>query len=148
MVSHIPTTIATITFCAVTAVAVALAQDNELKPCPDSPNCVSSLADDPSHQVDPFQLAAQHRDTGWSAVRQAVSEQPRTTVIVATDAYLHAECRSRVFGFVDDLELSLAPDGETISVRSASRLGYADFGVNRRRVEKLRSLLIARGILK
>ncbi|HOW77583.1 MAG TPA: DUF1499 domain-containing protein [Candidatus Competibacteraceae bacterium] len=52
--------------------------------------------------------------------------------------YLHVEFRSAVFGFVDDMEFYFSPPG-TIQVRSASRTGYSDFGVNRERVETLRT---------
>ena len=62
--------------------------------------------------------------------------------------YLHAECRSAVFGFVDDLELNLRPAEGIIAVRSASRLGYSDLGVNRKRIETLRTALIRQGIVK
>ncbi|MDX5299597.1 MAG: DUF1499 domain-containing protein, partial [Gammaproteobacteria bacterium] len=66
---------------------------------------------------------------------------PRITLIRATDRYLHVEARSRVMRFVDDLELLLHPDTGQIEVRSAARLGYADFGVNRTRIEALRHAL-------
>jgi len=65
-----------------------------------------------------------------------------------TSDYLHAECRSAWFGFVDDLELHLRPSEASIAVRSASRLGYSDLGVNRRRVEDLRASLIGRQVLR
>lgn len=71
----------------------------------------------------------------------AVQKLPRARIVTQTDNYLHAECRSRVLGFVDDLELHYRPGQGMISVRSASRLGYSDFGVNRKRVEKLRGLI-------
>ncbi len=65
-----------------------------------------------------------------------------------TDDYLHAECSSAVFGFVDDLELHLRPAEKLIAVRSASRVGHSDFGVNRKRVEQLRSLLIKQRLVR
>jgi uncharacterized protein (DUF1499 family) len=65
-----------------------------------------------------------------------------------TPGYLHAECRSALFGFVDDLELHLRVSEGVIAVRSASRLGYSDLGVNRRRVEILRTSLINRGMVR
>ena len=73
---------------------------------------------------------------------------PRTKIISSTDDYLHAECSSAVFGFVDDLELHLRPAENLIAVRSASRLGHSDFGVNRKRVEQLRSLLIKERVVR
>ena len=59
----------------------------------------------------------------------------RSTVVSETDDYLHAICRTRL-GFVDDVECRLA--GDVIHVRSASRVGWFDFGANRARVEWLR----------
>ncbi len=75
-------------------------------------------------------------------------ELPRARIVEETEDYLHAECRSALFGFVDDLELQLRPSESIIAVRSASRLGYSDFGVNRRRVEALRESLAGRGVLR
>jgi uncharacterized protein (DUF1499 family) len=71
-------------------------------------------------------------------------------VHIVTDSagYLHAECESAVFGFVDDLELHLRPDEGVIAVRSASRLGYSDVGANRRRVERLRAMLTRLGVVR
>jgi uncharacterized protein (DUF1499 family) len=81
-------------------------------------------------------------------VREVVNDIPRTTITEVSDNYLHAECRSAVFRFVDDLELELRPAEGIIAVRSASRIGYSDFGVNRSRVERLRSALQSRGLVK
>ena len=72
---------------------------------------------------------------------------PRSRIITETEQYLHVEVRSKVFRFVDDLELLLAPDRELI-VRSASRVGRGDFGVNAARVAGLRRLLDEAGLLR
>lgn len=114
--------------------------ERRLTPCPSAPRCVSSDARDPSHRADPLVLEAGPEEA-WRAAVSAVTAMPRTSVVTRTDDYLHAECRSAVFGFVDDLELHLRADEGIIAIRSASRLGYYDFGVNRRRVEKLRDLM-------
>jgi uncharacterized protein (DUF1499 family) len=105
-----------------------------LAPCRSTPNCVSSQASphDAEHYIAPI-----HGD--FARARQAVQSLPRTTVISAGQNYLYAECRSRLLRYVDDLELYF--DGTVIHVRSASRLGRRDFGVNRRRVEELRRLI-------
>ena len=121
--------------------------EGALAPCPSSPNCVSSDARDTGHRVSPLRLAVPPAEA-WQAVREVVAELPRTRVVTDSGDYLHAECRSAVFGFVDDLELQLRPTENLIAVRSASRLGYSDLGVNRRRVEGLRASLISRGILR
>jgi uncharacterized protein (DUF1499 family) len=84
----------------------------------------------------------------WRSAREVVMELPRTRIVKDKEDYLHAECRSAVFGFVDDLELQLRASERIIAVRSASRLGYSDLGVNRRRVEALRESLTGRGVLR
>jgi uncharacterized protein (DUF1499 family) len=121
--------------------------DGRLRPCPDSPNCVSTAADDASHRAAPFELAVAPA-VAWSAVQEAVSAIPRCRVVTATSDYIHAEVRSAVFGFVDDLEVYLPADENTLMVRSGSRLGHSDFGVNRRRVEALRGALMTRGVVR
>jgi uncharacterized protein (DUF1499 family) len=120
---------------------------SRLAACPGSANCVSSDALDPAHAVAPFHVGPSGSDA-WAATRAAVESLPRTTVVEETGTYLHAECRSAVFRFVDDLELEWRPAAGLVAVRSAARLGRYDFGVNRRRVERLRADLRARGALR
>ena len=121
--------------------------DSRLAPCPASPNCLSSDDSDSAHKISPFQLMKPATEV-WQTVRKLVSEMPRTRIVNETSDYLHAECRSGVFGFVDDLELHLRPSEGIIAVRSASRLGYSDFGVNQRRIETLRAALISQGMAR
>jgi len=121
--------------------------DSRLEPCPSSPNCFSSDDHDSDHKIAPFQLVKPANEV-WLVVRELVSELPRTRIIKESENYLHAECRSFLFGFVDDLELQLRPADGIIAVRSAARSGYADFGVNRRRIESLREALISRGMVR
>lgn len=118
-----------------------------LPPCPSSPNCVSSDATDARHAVAPFALRVPAPEA-WRAARAAVAALPRTTIVAETSDSLHAECRSALFRFVDDLDLQLRADEGIIAVRSASRVGYGDLGVNRRRVETLRRLLAERGVVE
>src|SRR5262245_16626906 len=82
-----------------------------LAPCPDKPNCVSSLASDGTHRVEPFALAG---DRGWAALRDAVAAMPRTTIVEERPGYLHAEARSRIMRFVDDLELAQAATADRV----------------------------------
>ena len=102
--------------------------------CRQTPNCVSSQADpaDAEHYIAPLKGTME-------GVRRAVAAMPRTTVITDKQNYLYAEFRSKLLGYVDDVEFF--HDGAVIQVRSASRLGRRDFGVNRKRVEDLRALL-------
>lgn len=121
-------------------------QNAQLTPCPDSPNCVSSDASDAEHQIASIVLEGSAGEA-WTAIRDLVSKLPRTQIITDTPDYLHAECRSAVFGFVDDLELHLRPGEGIIAVRSAARVGHSDFGVNQKRIEKLRTALKERGMV-
>jgi len=105
-------------------------EDGRLRPCPGSPNCVSSEA--PERDLAPFAPAD---EDGWERLREVIASHGGR--IEAQDAgYLHATFRSRVFGFVDDLECRL--DGGLIHIRSEARTGWWDLGVNRRRLERLR----------
>lgn len=121
--------------------------EGHLRPCPGSPNCVSTVADDAAHRIAPFDLAVVP-DAAWPAVRAAVAAIPHSQMVTATADYLHAEVSSAVFGFVDDLEVYLPADASALMVRSASRLGHSDLGVNRRRAEALRAALMARGVVR
>ena len=82
-------------------------------------------------------------DQAWAAAREIVAGSPRTTFVRDEPGFLHAEVRSLVFRFVDDLHLLLDSQAGCIHVRSASRLGKSDLGVNRRRIEALRVALDA-----
>lgn len=119
--------------------------DNKLAACPSSPNCVSSDANDEPHKVLAIKFNVLANDA-WEITKQTVVKLPRTQIVSETPDYLHAECTSAVFGFVDDLELQLRPAEGIIAIRSASRLGHSDLGVNRDRIETLRVLLIKQGI--
>lgn len=111
-----------------------------LNGCPDRPNCVSSEARDAGHRIAPFRLKGDPA-AGWERLRGVIGGFPRTMTVKVTDRYLHAECKSRIFGFIDDLELQLDMATGVVAIRSASRVGYSDLGANRRRVEALRQIL-------
>jgi len=122
-------------------------RDGGLAPCPSSPNCVHT-GDRHPEGTGPFLLRAEWTDRDpMPVVRAVVDSMPRTTVVRVDDHYLHAEARSRVFRFVDDLEVLVKP-GEELVVRSASRLGQSDLGVNAARVETLRRKLTEAGLLR
>ena len=112
-------------------------RDGKLAACKRSPNCVSSQADpaDREHYIAPIHGT-------MAAVRKAVESLPRTTIVREGKNYLYAEFRTKLLRYVDDVEFF--SDGSVIHVRSCSRLGRRDFGVNRKRVEALRSLIEAR----
>ena len=110
-----------------------------LKPCPASPNCVSSLAEeDSTHRVPPLRWTGdlpQAKDR----LRHAVLAAGNATFVAVENTYWHIEFRSRLFRFVDDVEFLFEPRAKLIHVRSASRVGRSDLGVNRKRVEKIRA---------
>lgn len=113
--------------------------NGRLAPCKRSPNCVSSQADpaDAEHSIAPIAC----RGDAIAAVRKAVEAMPRSTVVTQKENYLYAEFRSRLLGYVDDVEFHYDEKAGVIHVRSASRLGRRDFGVNRKRIEDIRSLI-------
>ncbi len=115
--------------------------------CPASPNCVSSDAQDELHTIAPFELNVP-ADQAWAEIKATIMQLSRTHVVSETDGYLHAESRSLLFRFVDDLQFQLREQEGIIAVYSASRVGHSDFGVNRQRIEELRQQLMQRGIIK
>ena len=122
-------------------------KDGRLQDCPKRSNCVSSEA--AAHTggwIAPLTIHA-GAQTAWKALCETVGTLPRARIVTRTDEYLHAEVRSRIFGFVDDLEFQLRGKDGIIEMRSAARAGYYDLGVNRRRLERLRNLLRSRGIV-
>ena len=118
---------------------------DRLSPCPETPNCVNT-GDRHPEGTEGIALVDDRPET-LARVVEVVADLPRTRVVEASEVYLHAESRSRIFRFVDDLELLLVPGGELI-VRSASRMGRGDLGVNARRVEDLRARLGEAGLLR
>ena len=119
-------------------------QDDDLAPCPTSPNCVHTGHRHPDGTL-PLYLRGEDEGS-WDRVHEVVEAMPQLTVVSVSERYLHAEERSRLFRFIDDVEVLLAEDGELI-VRSASRLGEGDLGVNARRLERLRNALAEAGLL-
>ncbi|WP_414562832.1 MULTISPECIES: DUF1499 domain-containing protein [unclassified Anabaena] len=108
-----------------------------LSACPASPNCVVSQNADFKHAIDPIAYHVD-RDTARETLLKVLTVVPRTEVIEQTDNYIHALSKSRIFKFVDDVEFYLPTDESVIHLRSASRIGESDLGVNRRRMEQIR----------
>lgn len=112
--------------------------DGRLAPCPDSPNCVSTQAspDDSYHRMGPIPFTGSTAET-QAKILAAIKSIPRTKVITTEPTYIHAEFRSALFRYVDDVEFSLDADTGLIHFRSASRMGYGDMGANRKRMDEL-----------
>jgi uncharacterized protein (DUF1499 family) len=120
------------------------AREDRLAPCKRSPNCVSSQADrsDGEHYIESIRFKGTTVQA-MAAAKRAIDLMERSTIVREEGGYLYAEFRSKLLGYVDDLELVFDANAGVLHVRSASRLGRRDFGVNRARVEKLRRLIEA-----
>ena len=114
-------------------------KDGRLAPSKRTPNCVSSQADaaDAEHYIAPIPYKGDAR-AAMDAARKAVEAMTGSTIIRQDGNYLYAEYRTKLMRFVDDVELVYDEKAGLFHVRSASRLGRRDFGVNRARVESLR----------
>jgi uncharacterized protein (DUF1499 family) len=112
--------------------------DGRLKACPSSPNCVCSSDSDKEHGIAPIAWE-QSPERAIAALKQVIQSMERTAIVVESGDYLHVEFTTKLMGYVDDVEFYVK-DG-VIQVRSASRLGKSDLGVNRQRIEAIRSAL-------
>ncbi|MGI9319436.1 MAG: DUF1499 domain-containing protein, partial [bacterium] len=111
-----------------------------LRPCPHSPNCVSSVAIDRGHYIDPLRFVDPPAKE-MQRLKRLIGNMRGARILHADEHYLRAEFRSKVFGFVDDVEFAWDESARICQVRSASRTGYYDFGKNRGRIEKIRRQL-------
>lgn len=117
--------------------------NGQLTACPDSPNCVSSFEseDDQTHYITPYAINSPDPLTTWKRLESIVKQNQSAEIITLDGHYLYAEFTSDIMGFVDDTEFMLNTESNSIHLRSASRLGYRDFGVNRERLEAIRDEL-------
>lgn len=111
-----------------------------LPPCPSSPNCMSTQATDESHAIAPFQYK-KSRVEAKEALKAVLATLPRTKLVEEDESYLHYEFTSLLLRFIDDVEFLFDETTKTVHFRSASRTGYSDLGVNRKRMEQVRSLV-------
>jgi len=108
-----------------------------LAPCPDKPNCVcSEFGEAAAHYIAPLDYASAPPEQAWGDILQVI-EELGGEVVVANDEYIAATFASSLFGFIDDVECRLEPSRKRIQIRSASRVGHSDLGVNRKRVETM-----------
>ena len=103
----------------------AMASHIELKPCIQVSHCVRE------------ELNVENIDSPFEKVKAIIEKSPRTKIVELDGDYLHAEVTSRIMKYVDDLEISSLQDKNNLIIRSESRVGDGDFGVNRKRVELL-----------
>ncbi|MEM9538959.1 MAG: DUF1499 domain-containing protein [Cyanobacteria bacterium P01_E01_bin.42] len=109
--------------------------NGKLAACPGTPNCVSSQSTKSQEKVNPLPMVS------IAKLRQVVESMEFTKIVKETDNYLYAEFRSKLMGFIDDVEFYRDTNANIVHVRSASRLGKSDLGVNRKRVEEIRAKL-------
>jgi uncharacterized protein (DUF1499 family) len=121
------------------AAGLGVSKDH-LASCPSSPNCVVSQDADSKHAIEPITYHTD-RNAARETLLKVLTVVPRTEVVEQTDSYIHALSKSRIFGFVDDVEFYFPKDQDIIHIRSASRIGDSDLGVNRRRMEQIRLAL-------
>lgn len=114
-------------------------RDGKLAPCPNTPNCVSSYSD-AEHSIEPLTYNSTPVET-MADLKSVIQAMKKTEIITENENYLYAEFTSAIMGFVDDVEFYLDKDAKVIHVRSASRLGKSDLGVNRKRIETIRTKL-------
>jgi len=109
------------------------AKNGNLAPCPDAPNCVSTESGDPKRAMPPLPFVGT-RDQARNRILETIRGMERSKIIDVTDFYIYAQYRTRFFRFVDDVEFLFDDTAQLVHFRSASRVGYYDFGLNRRRM--------------
>lgn len=110
-----------------------------LLPCSSKPNCVSTAPGDTKHFISPIEYTSS-REQAIDEVENFLQKQEKFRIKENDAGYFWVECSSSLFGFVDDLEIYFPADTKRVFIRSASRLGYSDLGVNRKRVEQIRTV--------
>ena len=118
----------------------------QLLACPATPNCVNSKSLDAEHRITPLTYTSSAEDA-FNTLKTVVQSFKQSAIAPArsqsfaqeTGNYIYAEFTIPVVGFVDDVEFLLDKDAQVIHVRSASRLGESDLGVNRKRIETIRA---------
>ena len=110
--------------------------EGKLAPCPDSPNCVSTQSEEKGHAMKPLPYL-QTREASREKILSILKGMKRTEIVKLTESYIHAECRTALWRFIDDVEFFLDETARVVHFRSASRVGYYDFGLNRRRMKKI-----------
>ncbi|MFZ9792920.1 MAG: DUF1499 domain-containing protein [Gemmataceae bacterium] len=117
-------------------------RDNSLQNCGSKPNCVCSLQNDSAHGIAPFQIR-ENVNSSMEKLSKIIRSMSGARIISNRKDYLYAEFKTAFFGFIDDVEFHVNESANQIEVRSASRLGYSDLGLNRSRVESIRERYLA-----
>lgn len=115
-------------------------RDGKLVPCPNTPNCVSSQSSDTEHSIQALTYNSTPKEA-MADLKTVIQGMKKTKIITENKNYLYVEFTSAIMGFVDDVEFYVDEAAKVIHVRSASRLGQSDLGVNRKRIETIRTNL-------
>lgn len=115
-----------------------------LKPCPDSPNCVSTQADptDKTHYIAPVAYTGDAAQV-VAAIEDAVTSNGGS-VVAKTENSVEALFVTKLFRFKDDVSFELDEEAGMLHFRSASRVGHSDLGTNRKRMDALVPKILAR----
>lgn len=116
-------------------------------PCPDKPNCVSSFSSDAPHRIAALEIEGS-TNAAWDGLQKLIRNTPRVEIVTVSKDYVHAVYTSAVMRYRDDVEFFLRRGEREIAIRSASRVGYRDMGVNRNRIEAIREALSEQGLVR
>jgi uncharacterized protein (DUF1499 family) len=119
------------------SVSAGEAGNMDLEPCPDSPNCVSTQAADEKHRMEPIAYNGT-LDQARQRLLAVIASMKRARIVEDRGDYIHAVFTSLIFRFKDDVEFVFDDQSKLIHFRSASRVGYSDLGVNRKRMDEIR----------
>ena len=114
--------------------------EGTLSKCPNKPNCVcSEQKDDVKHYIDPI-IIPQNITFDTLPILKNVIRDMGGTIYAESENYIASSFSSSIFGFVDDFEIRIDSNQKLIHIRSASRVGYGDAGVNKKRTELFKKL--------
>ena len=133
----IPLTVLLLSHCTGTRPPHVAEGHDKLAPCPETPNCVSTLSTGEKNKITPLTYNTETK-VAMSKLVEVIHSMKRIKIAAQTENYLYTEFTSGFWRFVDDVEFSFDEEKKVIHFRSASRLGKSDFGVNRERMEEIR----------
>lgn len=113
-----------------------------LEKCPDKPNCVISLEEvkETPQYIEPIHFQEKNIEKTKEKLMNSIKELGGS-VVETTPFYIKSEFFSKFFKFKDVSEFVILPEKNLILIRSGAVTGYSDFGVNRKRIEKIRETM-------
>ncbi|WEG13053.1 DUF1499 domain-containing protein [Pullulanibacillus sp. KACC 23026] len=111
--------------------------DGSLRSCPRTPNCVSTNHSDLNRHMLPIDYSGLTLDEAKGILFEVLKTIPKVEVVKEEDGYIHAEAKTMVFEYIQDAEFLFDEDDKQLHFRSASRVGYTDFGSNKRRMQSV-----------